>query len=189
MIYLASKSPRRRELLDQIGMPFQVVDIDVDETPNRNEQHEDYVCRMAREKALAGAALQPGEWVLGADTAGVMGEQLLVKPADREHAIKMLSSMSGGAHFIISAVALAKDEQCRVRVSKTEVRFSPLNSAQIERYVASGEADDKAGAYGIQGKAAVFIREIKGSYSGVVGLPLFETSELMTQAGIIGGEQ
>ncbi len=189
LIYLASGSPRRRELLDQIGVPHQVLKVEVDETWLRGESAEDYVVRLAMDKAAAGWAKVQAEGgaplpVLGADTTVVLGGEVLGKPRDRDDAIAILSRLSGRAHQVLTAVCLCQGERLAWRLSRTEVRFKALSPDEIEAYWASGEPADKAGAYGIQGLGAVFVEQMAGSYTGVVGLPLFETAELLQAFGV-----
>jgi septum formation protein len=188
MIYLASTSPRRRELLMQIGVSYHCLQVDIDESLVAGESAEDYVRRLAKAKAEAGACCQAvlknPHPVLAADTAVVVDERILGKPRDQQHGLAMLASLSGRCHQVLTAVALAKQQQVLVRLSRTEVCFRPLSSEECLDYWQAGESDDKAGAYGIQGVAARFISHICGSYSGVVGLPLYETAELLQDAGI-----
>lgn len=183
---LASASPRRRELLEQIGCCFRVAPVDVDETPLAGEMPVSYVVRLAEEKATAGwqAYGQQGLPVLGADTTVVVGEQIFGKPADRDEALAMLQQLSGKTHRVLSAVALRDGPRCEHRLSETLVTFRPLEVDECLRYWDSGEPVDKAGAYAIQGYGAVFISSIQGSYSGVVGLPLVETCELLKAFGL-----
>lgn len=183
-VYLASQSPRRRELLDQIGVAHRVLSIDIDERRRDGEAPVDYVQRLAREKAEAGwqqlraqqLALAP---VIGADTAVVIDDIILGKPADAAAATTMLEQLSGCSHDVLTGVAVHSAHGTQVIVSRTRVWFRALEPAEIAAYWASGEPRDKAGAYGIQGLAAKFIERIEGSYSGVVGLPLFETAQLL----------
>ncbi|AHK79694.1 septum formation protein Maf [Ectothiorhodospira haloalkaliphila] len=179
MLILASASPRRRELLDQIGVCHEVRPVDVDETPHPGEAPDEFARRMARSKALAGAHHAAGRPVLGADTVVSIDGDILGKPMDREHALDMLGRLSGRDHTVYSAVALVQGERIRDALSATRVRFKCLSLREREDYWASGEPVDKAGAYGIQGLAALFVEHIEGSYSGVVGLPLFETGALL----------
>lgn len=181
MMILASSSPRRRELLQQIGVRFRIQVQAVDETPGAGEAPDAYVARLALAKARAVAALNSGSLVLGADTTVVLDNQLLVKPADDADARCMLRAMSGRTHEVLTAVALVQEEREQVRVVRTEVTFCPLTDAQIDAYVATGEPADKAGAYGIQGFGAVLVAGIHGSYSNVVGLPLTETAALLRE--------
>lgn len=191
-LYLASKSSRRRELLNQIGVNFEVLLLresppsrqDIDEKPFPNEIPEEYAIRIARKKAEVGAAKVRDRHlltlpVLSADTCVILGKKIIGKPANIEEAANTLRMLSGNTHQVMSAVAIAYANEISSMLSVTEVRFSTLSEEQIQQYIASGEPLDKAGAYGIQGKAATFIAHISGSYSGVVGLPLFETTELL----------
>ena len=191
-LYLASQSPRRRELLTQIGVSYEVLNIDVDESVNINEIPEEYVERLAKEKALAGWKINKlaEKPFLGADTAVVIHGEILGKPQNRQHAIRMLALLSGQTHQVISAVALAFKNQSSSElelksvISVSNVSFRKLSKTEIEHYVNSTECNDKAGAYAIQGLAAAFITHLSGSYSGVMGLPLYETAELLHKAGI-----
>jgi septum formation protein len=179
-LILASQSPRRVELLRQLGFEFEVRPVDLDETWDGTEPPQRYVERLAREKACAGRALAPGAAVLGADTVVVIDGSVLGKPRNRPHAAGMLARLSGRTHQVYSAIALA-DGGLESRVNVTAVTFRPLTAEEIDDYLATGEADDKAGAYAIQGLAAAFIERIDGSYSGVMGLPLFESARLLAR--------
>ncbi len=185
-IYLASTSPRRRELLRQIGVAYRLLPVAVDETLLVEERPHEYVARLALDKAQAGCAAlgrrQPAP-VLGADTAVVVAGSILGKPRDREEGLAMLARLSGREHQVLSAVALATPMQKMVKVQESRVRFRQLTEAECAAYWDSGEPGDKAGGYGIQGRAAAFIAELHGSYSGVMGLPLFETAELLREFG------
>lgn len=185
-IYLASASPRRRELLEQIGVSYKLVSSEIPEVPTDGESAQNFVVRMAVEKAQAGKGMidkkLPGP-VLGADTAVVVDNEILGKPQDRDNALTMLQQLSGRTHQVISAVALITDT-VETRLSINQVSFRPLSQLEIEAYWETGEPKDKAGAYGIQGKAAIFIDRLEGSYSAVMGLPLFETADLLQAAGI-----
>ncbi|QQD25006.1 Maf family protein [Venatoribacter cucullus] len=181
MIVLASSSPRRRELLQQIGVPFRIQVQAVDETPRPAELPAAYVARLALEKARAVSALNPGAVVLGSDTTGVLADQILVKPEDDADARRMLQAMSGRTHQVLTAVALVQDDHETVQVVRTDVTFCTLTDAQIDAYIATGEPADKAGAYGIQGLGAVLVAGINGSYSNVVGLPLTETAAMLRE--------
>ena len=187
-LYLASGSPRRAELLRQIAVPFSVLSApDIDETPLPGEPPLDYVCRMAREKALAGAAGAgdlPDGAVLGADTAVVLGDEILGKPADKEQALAMLKALNGAEHQVMSALALLQRDHMAVRYSITRVQFRHLSESQLQAYVDTGEGADKAGGYGIQGLGAALVASLTGSYSGVVGLPLEQMVVLLDQVGI-----
>lgn len=186
-LYLASASPRRRELLTQIGAPFKLLSVNIDETPRSGESPESYVQRLAREKALAGRALLGADAVavLGADTTVVVDDRILGKPADRDEGLQMLEALSGREHRVMTAVALASREACEVRLVTSVVRFRTIAASEAAAYWASGEPCDKAGGYAIQGWGAVFVVELRGSYSGVVGLPLCETAELLDAAGVV----
>jgi len=186
-IYLASRSPRRRELLTQIGVRFAVVEAEVDETCHPGEHPEDYVLRVALEKARqAHAALPAGDSrpVLGADTTVVVEERILGKPATAEDCLAMMQSLSGRSHRVLTAVALIAPDGERTDLSESRVTFRSLTRDECLRYWLTGEPQDKAGGYGIQGLGALFIAGLNGSYSGVMGLPLFETGRLLGQAGI-----
>lgn len=187
MLYLASGSPRRRELLGQIGVPFVVLNAPIDETPWPAESPADYVQRLACAKAQAGLATLPDSGVavvLGADTSVVLAGRILGKPEDRADAVAMLSALSGHTHEVLTAVALASRERCAVRLVSSQVSFRPLSAGEIEAYWASGEPLDKAGSYAIQGLGAVFVSHLQGSFSAVVGLPLCETAALLADFGI-----
>lgn len=184
-LVLASASPRRRELLAQIGITCTVQPVDLDETVHPGEAPRAYVERLAVAKARAGLDRQSsGTVVLGADTAVVLDGEILGKPRDRDAAFTMLRRLSGREHEVLTAVALASGAGTAVRTSVSRVGFAPLSDDTIAAYWATGEPADKAGAYGIQGFAAAFIHHVSGSYSGVVGLPLFETVELLREFGI-----
>lgn len=185
-LILASASPRRHELLAQCGLAFSVQPADVDEDVVPGEAPAEYVARVAADKALAIHRQYPDHYVLGCDTTVVLDEQILGKPAGDAEASAMLRALSGRAHQVLSAVVLARpDGQLESVLSQTAVSFAPLPEAWIQHYVASGQGRDKAGAYGIQNEAGLWINRIEGSYSGVVGLPLFETAELLRRAGLI----
>lgn len=184
-LLLASASPRRHELLQQIGVRFAPVAHEVDETPRSGEVATDYVQRMAREKARCAASRTvPGRVVLGADTAVVLDGQILGKPRDRADAVKTLLALAGRSHQVCSAVALCDGGRTETRLSLTEVMFRPLSRGEAEAYWETGEPADKAGSYGIQGVGALFVTRIEGSYSAVVGLPLHETAQLLDEFGI-----
>jgi septum formation protein len=184
-VYLASGSPRRRQLLSQIGVSFQILRIEVDEAAVDGETPHSYVERLARAKASAGAlqAPQPAP-VLGADTAVVIDGTILGKPADEADAQRMLRLLSGRTHQVLTAVALADGGAVSARVSASEVTFRAIAHDEAREYWRSSEPRDKAGGYAIQGYGAVFIAELRGSYSGVMGLPLFETAEMLQAAGV-----
>ncbi len=185
-LFLASASPRRRELLTQIGAPFSLLDVSVDETPSPAESPEAYVERIARAKAQAGLVRLGGRkgCVLGADTSVVLDQRILGKPVDRADGLAMLAALSGRVHRVMTAVALASRTTCDVRVVVSEVCFRPIGEAEAEAYWASGEPHDKAGGYAIQGWGAVFVSQLRGSYSAVVGLPLCETAQLLDAFGL-----
>ena len=182
MLYLASQSPRRRELLDQLGIDYGLLDVIVPEQRQPGEPPEDYVSRVAREKAGAGllkVLVAPNAIVLGADTEVVLDDAVYGKPADAEDAQRMLRELSGRCHRVISAVWLVSAGREAHALSVSEVSFATLSNADIADYVATGECFGKAGAYAIQGRAASFIEHLSGSYSGVMGLPLHETAKLL----------
>ncbi|PHV12351.1 Maf family protein [Chitinimonas sp. BJB300] len=183
-IYLASASPRRRELLTQIGVRFERVTCEIDETPQAGETAMAYVERLARAKADAGitAALSAGlpkRLLLAADTTVALGDTILGKPLDAADARSMLNKLSGSSHEVLTGVAISNGERTEYALSRSTVRFRTISSQEITAYVASGEPLDKAGSYGAQGLGAVLIEEIRGSFSGVVGLPLTETVALL----------
>lgn len=189
-IYLASRSPRRGELLRQLGVSFEVLPSDVDESVLPGEAPEQYVLRLAREKAavcvqrLAQQGL-PALPVLAADTTVCIDGMILGKPEDDADAAAMLRRMADRWHMVHTAVAMADVNRVEVALSSTQVEMAPLSEAEISAYVASGEPRDKAGSYGIQGRAGTFIRRIEGSYSGVMGLPVYETAQLLKQFGVL----
>jgi septum formation protein len=189
MVYLASASPRRRALLEQIGVSYRLLPVAVDEERHPGEGPELYVLRLALRKARAGRARlpdgDPGP-VLGADTSVVVDGEILGKPRDRAEGIAMLRRLSGATHHVYTGVALVDEEREATRLSVSAVSFRPLSVDECEKYWRSGEPVDKAGGYAIQGRAAMFISRLEGSYSGVMGLPLFETAELLREFGING---
>ena len=195
-IYLCSQSPRRRELLKQIGVNFEMLllrndprrVVTVDETPKDNEAPVDYVQRICLAKAKAGwDALQfrnlPTFPVIAADTTVTLDNQIIGKPRDHLHAADILRSLAGREHQVLTAVAVSLNERTELRLSTTNVTFAKLDEERIHQYLLGNEAHDKAGAYGIQGLAGAFIERIEGSYTGVMGLPLFETVELLRKFG------
>ena len=196
MLYLASQSPRRRELLQQIGVEFELVDGSVDETPQWSESAAELVCRLAQQKARAGlaqlhkagrvSAESPGSGpiVLGADTVVVIDTCILGKPEDELDAKSMLQRLAGRCHQVFSAVSICCNEQQHTELSITDVYFRAIDSEELDRYCASGEPLGKAGAYAIQGLASVFVTRIEGSYSGVVGLPLEKLFPLLQAFGV-----
>ena len=198
MIHLASRSPRRRELLAQIGVRFEVLlfregaraDADTDEAVRPGESPDDYVRRVTRAKAEAawqrvtmrrGLQRKP---VLAADTTVALGEEIFGKPADPAEAARMLQALSGTRHRVLTAVAVQLEARLEMAVSESLVTFAELDAARIAAYVASGEPFDKAGAYGIQGRAGAFVLRLEGSYTGVMGLPLYETATLLRLFGV-----
>lgn len=181
---LASTSPRRRDLLEQIGANFAVAPVEVDETPLPDEHPAHYVARLARMKACAVMPDLVGLPVLGADTTVALGNNPMGKPADEEQCVAMLMTLSGTTHSVYTAVAMALGERIESRLSETRVCFRPLHVDECRAYWRSGEPADKAGGYAIQGLGAVFVESIEGSYSGVVGLPLAQTWELLKLFGI-----
>jgi septum formation protein len=183
-LVLASASPRRRELLAAAGLEFEVDVADVDERPVTGDAPPTYVLRVARLKAEAVAARRPDRPVLGADTAVVVGQQMLAKPADALDAARMLEQLSGRVHEVLTGVALAFRGQTYAEIDKTTVWFSKLSPEEIEWYAGSGEPLDKAGGYGIQGLASRFIPRIEGSYTNVVGLPIATVVQLLRRAGV-----
>lgn len=188
MLHLASQSPRRRELLAQVGVAFEVVDVAVPEVRGADESPSAYVRRVACAKARAGLqaamARDAGAVVLGADTEVVLDGRVFGKPRDAAAAAAMLDALSGRTHDVVSAVCCVTAAGERVEVSVSQVTFGRLDDAAIGRYVATGEPFGKAGGYAIQGRAAAFVERLTGSYSGVVGLPLYETVRLLRAAGI-----
>lgn len=195
-IYLASRSPRRRELLTQIGVRFDMLlfrgapreDAEVDETWHDGEAPTDYVVRVARAKATFGAGLLasrhlPARPVLAADTTIDFDGEVIGKPQNEADAEAILTRLSGRRHRVLTAVAVASGERLAHRLSVSEVEFRPLSNEEVRRYVQSGEPMDKAGAYGIQGRAAMFIADMRGSHSGIVGLPLCDTALLLREFG------
>ena len=180
-LYLASGSPRRRELLTLLDVPFEVLKTDVEEQRRAEESAQEYVQRLAQDKARAGVSVAPQDLpVLGADTIVVLNGQVLEKPRDKAHAQQILSALSGQQHQVITAVSLADRKNMLSAMVVTDVTFRVLSQLEISDYIATGEPMDKAGAYGIQGKGGCFVRSITGSYHAVVGLPLVETHELLS---------
>jgi septum formation protein len=182
-VYLASASPRRRELLTQIGVPYQVLEISVDETVAPGETPELYVSRVARSKAMAGWE-RCNAPVLAADTAVAVDGRILGKPKDRADGAQMLLQLSGRTHQVFTAIALMLAGGLHSRLSRSLVTFREVTPEEAHDYWETGEPYDKAGGYAVQGRAAVFIATLSGSYSGVMGLPLFETAELLELAGV-----
>lgn len=184
MIYLASQSPRRQELLRQLGVQFDVLDVNVHEQRQTSELPEDYVNRVAREKAGAGLLQLQGNSsaiVMGADTDVILNDMVFGKPETAEQAVQMLKQLSGVTHQVLTAVCLVSAEREAHHIVTSKVRFAKLSDQDILNYVATGESIGKAGAYAIQGKAAAFVEFIEGSYSGIMGLPLHETFQLLQE--------
>lgn len=197
-IYLASRSPRRRELLAQIGIGFELLLLrddpvrgqDVDESPLPSENPRDYVLRVSHAKAESGwqyvqQRRLPQFPVLAADTAVVLNGRIMGKPANRDEAMEMLLALSGARHEVLTTVAVANADRIEQKLSASTVQFGKLSEHAIRRYAMTGEPLDKAGAYAIQGYAAAFIEKIEGSYSGVMGLPLYETAGLLASFGVV----
>lgn len=185
-IWLASRSPRRAELLTRIGVRFVLVPAETDESRRPGEPADDYVTRVALDKARAGrlAVGRDPRPILGADTAVVVEDQVLGKPSDRDDFVRMMRLLSGRTHRVLTAVALIADGVERSVLNASRVTFRPLDADEIGRYWASGEPHDKAGGYAIQGYGALFVAALEGSYSGVMGLPLFETGQLLAASRI-----
>lgn len=186
-LYLASASPRRREILDQLGLTYQVLPQDIDEAGLPGESPEELVRRLAcakAEAALAGLSSQEASAVLGSDTIVVCDGEIFGKPLNEADACRILQCLSGCTHEVLTAVALATGESTQVIVSRSAVSFRALSQQEISAYWASGEPADKAGAYGIQGLGALFVEKLQGSYSGIMGLPVFETATLLATVGL-----
>lgn len=183
-VYLASKSPRRKELLLQIGVEFECLSADIDESVRNNEAPLDYVQRIAQSKAVAGWSSNARKQeipLVAADTSVVVGEQILGKPKSKQDAIQMLNMLSDNTHLVMTCVVVTNGLKTVNKTSVTEVKFAKLKEQQMLDYIATGDCFDKAGGYGIQGYAARFIENINGSYTGVVGLPVFETAQILEQ--------
>ena len=190
-LILASQSPRRQDLLAQLGYQFSVQASDIDETVKINETAYDYVLRLAKQKAahiftLLPKAEQAHSCVLGSDTSVVLNGEILGKPVDEDDCINTLSLLSNNQHQVLTAIALVSESGVQGQVISTDVFFKALTTAEIQSYWLTGEPQDKAGSYGIQGIAGQFVKTIQGSYSAVVGLPLYETAELLANAGFVG---
>lgn len=185
-LFLASRSPRRRQLLEQLGLSFTTLDVEVAERQRSGERAEDYVRRVAREKALAGRERcgEAAALVIGGDTEVVLDGEVIGKPEDVADARRILRALSGRSHRVLSAVCVAGPRGLREALSESTVWFAALDEDRIERYLATGEWRDRAGGYAIQGYAASFIARLDGSYSGVMGLPLYETARLLEQADL-----
>lgn len=184
MLYLASRSPRRLELLRQIGIEPRVLRVEIDEGTRPEESAEDYVLRLALEKARAGWTQHGDGPTLGSDTSVVLDGHILGKPRDREHALEMLSALGGREHRVLTAVAVVDGRHEVCQLSDSRVTMRPIGPQEAGAYWASGEPADKAGAYAIQGRGAVFVEHLSGSFSGVMGLPLFETAEILASFGV-----
>jgi len=180
-LHLASTSPRRREILQSLGIEFEIAKVETDESQQEDESAEDLVLRLAIAKAEAATG---AEYVLGSDTVVVLDDRVLGKPEDADDAVDMLLALSGRSHSVFTGVALKTPNGTRAVLSKTDVRFREIDRDEAIRYWHSGEPADKAGGYGIQGRGGMFVEAINGSYSGVMGLPVFETVELLKSAGI-----
>lgn len=190
-LVLASQSPRRKELLNQLGFQFSIQASDIDESIEKNEIAFDYVLRLAKQKALhvfnaLSVTEQANCYVLGSDTSVVINDNVLGKPIDQSDCIKTLSLLSNNQHQVLTAIALASKSGVTAQVITTHVNFKTLSEAEIKAYWLTGEPQDKAGSYGIQGIAGQFVKSISGSYSAVVGLPLYETAKLLNEAGLFG---
>ncbi len=186
-LYLASRSPRRRELLDQIGVKYECLDVEINEDWNGKETARDYVARLAQEKAQTGLLQLKDHQdcvVLAADTSVVLDDIILGKATTKDQAMEMLSNLSGRCHHVYTGLALADQEQEKVCVNLNRVYFRHLTPEECQQYCATGEPLGKAGGYAVQGVGAIFIERIEGSYSGVMGLPLFETAELLRAVGV-----
>jgi septum formation protein len=188
-VVLASASPRRQELLRQIGLPYVVVVPSVNETPRSGEPADDFVTRLALDKACQGKSLAAERGlatlpVLGADTCIVLDREILGKPLDRDDGIAMLQRLAGRSHEVLTGIAVVRQEIQHVAISRNKVTFGPMSDREITAYWDTGEPADKAGAYALQGKAAAYIERIEGSYSAIVGLPLFELTQILKTLGI-----
>jgi septum formation protein len=182
-LILASTSPRRREILAALDLKFTVNGVEIDERRLDGETAEDMVLRLASEKVAAAQAVR-SDWVIGADTAVVLGDAILGKPRNRDEAVAMLLSLSNRRHRVLTGVALRGSDGVQTALSETDVYFRAISQDEAHAYWQSGEPRDKAGAYGVQGLGGAFVERLDGSYSGVVGLPVFETSQLLQNAGI-----
>jgi len=184
-LILASTSPRRRELLGRFGLPFEVLAVEVEERPRSGEAAKDYVRRVASDKSAQGQTLAPADAaVLAADTEVVLDGQIFGKPQGPEHAREMLGRLSGRTHEVLSAVSLRRGDRHWEALNVSRVRFRDIGLEEIDAYWASGEPADKAGAYAIQGRGELFVAELRGSFSGVMGLPLLETAGLLQHLGL-----
>jgi septum formation protein len=183
LVYLASRSPRRRELLAQLGLRAEVLDIEVDESALPGENGTALVLRLAQAKALAAQPPDPGPAIIAADTAVTLDGEIFGKPAGLADAQRILGRLGGRTHEVVTGLAVVHAGRCQVALSRSEVRMRPLTADEIARYWRTGEPADKAGSYAIQGLGAMFIAGLAGSYSGVMGLPLYELAELLADCG------
>ncbi len=186
-LYLASRSPRRRELLSRLGVPFEPLPVEVDEHPRPDERPEDYVLRLSTDKARVGRqTLPPGDpsWVLGSDTCVVLDGAILGKPRDREHGLELLERLSGRVHEVLTAVALVDETRTLTTLVRSRVALRPTTALERQAYWASGEPADKAGGYAIQGLGAALVTHLDGDWTAVMGLPLAATHALLRQAGL-----
>jgi septum formation protein len=188
MLYLASQSPRRAELLRQIGIKFEIIDGNIDETALQQELPAELVQRLSRLKALQGRQqltnMKAGDWVLASDTVIVIDDQVIGKPDSEQHCCEILELLSGRQHLVLSAVALVGQQgEIHQAITENRIKFRNIQPEEIQRYCQSPEPKDKAGAYAIQGRGAIFIENLQGSYSAVMGLPLFETAQLLHKVG------
>ncbi|MDD5502053.1 MAG: Maf family protein [Candidatus Thermoplasmatota archaeon] len=184
-LVLASASPRRREILGMMGIEFEAVNSQVGEEQKGKEIPRRYVLRLAKEKAEAVAQKYPGEWILAADTAVVLGNKIIGKPRDGADAERILSKLSGKQHKVLTGIALFNGRCCMMNIVSSKVKFRKLSAQEIKNYVNTGEPMDKAGAYGIQGRGAFLVESVSGSYTNVIGLPVKETREMLSMAGIL----
>lgn len=185
LLHLASASPRRREILTALGLEFSAAGVDLDESERPGEAPDAFVRRLAEEKAQAArSGVAAGTVVLGADTAVVLDGEIFGKPGNRDEGVSMLLRLSGRTHDVLTGVSVVGLESTETRCSRTRVRFRDIDPEEAENYWHSGEPADKAGGYGIQGRGGIFVAGLEGSYSGVVGLPVYETAKLLTAAGI-----
>ena len=183
-LHLASASPRRREILRSLGLQFTYAGEDLDEQVRAGETAEELVVRLAGDKAHAAAGSRPGTAVLGADTVVVLNGEVFGKPRDESDAVAMLAALSGRTHEVMTGVALSYGEHRLTTLSRSKVRFRDITRAEARAYWRTGEPQDKAGGYAVQGLAAIFIADLRGSYSGVMGLPVFETAAMLRSAGM-----
>ena len=184
-LILASQSPRRKELLAQLGYQFNCHPADIDESTKTNETPKQYVCRIAEQKTLAVTKHYDKQaFILGSDTAVIIKNTILGKPANKDEAKRMLSLLSGSTHQVLTAICVSHNDEIKTELVRTDVAFKELSAQEIDNYWCSKEPQDKAGAYGIQGLGGQFVKQIQGSYSAVVGLPLYETAKLLGEFGL-----